>query len=141
MGFEGFPDEALVFYERLEADNSKTYWTAHKHLYEEAVRAPLQALADELAGEFGAASLFRPYRDVRFDKDKSPYKTHQGAYVRVGGEGMGYRIVRSAPAFRPGVKRTLPRSGARKAGSPPGDPASPRLRPVGSAARCTGAGR
>ncbi|HLV71954.1 AMP-binding enzyme [Actinomadura hallensis] len=53
----------------------------------------------------------------------------------------GYRLVRSAPAFRPGVKRTLPRSGAGKAGSPSGDPASARLRPGGSAARCTGAGR
>ncbi len=92
MGFEGFPDEALVFYERLEADNSKAYWTAHKHLYEEAVRAPMRALADELAEEFGSASLFRPYRDVRFAKDKTPYKTHQGAYVRVGGDAMGYYV-------------------------------------------------
>ncbi|MFI6323842.1 DUF2461 domain-containing protein [Nonomuraea sp. NPDC050556] len=81
MGFTGFPDEAFVFYEGLEADNSKTYWTRHKHLYDDAVKAPMQALTEELAGEFGAAQLFRPYRDVRFAKDKSPYKNHQGAFV------------------------------------------------------------
>ncbi|WP_327589271.1 DUF2461 domain-containing protein [Nonomuraea sp. NBC_00507] len=81
MGFTGFPDEAFIFYEGLEADNSKTYFTRHKQLYEEAVRAPMVALTDELAAEFGPAQLFRPYRDVRFSKDKSPYKTHQGAFV------------------------------------------------------------
>jgi uncharacterized protein (TIGR02453 family) len=81
MGFTGIPDEAFVFYEGLEADNSKTYFARHKHLYEEAVRAPMVALTEELAAEFGQAQLFRPYRDVRFAKDKSPYKTHQGAFV------------------------------------------------------------
>ncbi|MFG3440126.1 DUF2461 domain-containing protein [Nonomuraea sp. NPDC047897] len=81
MGFSGFPDEAFLFYEGLEADNSKTYFTRHRHLYEEAVRAPMLALAEELAEEFGPAHLFRPHRDVRYAKDKSPYKTHQGAFV------------------------------------------------------------
>ncbi len=51
MSFEGFPDEGLVFYEGLEADNSKTYWTRNKAAYETHVRAPLQALLDELAPE------------------------------------------------------------------------------------------
>ncbi|WP_084960119.1 DUF2461 domain-containing protein [Thermoactinospora rubra] len=83
MAFTGFPDEAFIFYEGLEADNSKTYFTRHRQMYEEAVRAPMTALAEELAPEFGPAELFRPYRDVRFSKDKSPYKTHQGAFVRV----------------------------------------------------------
>ncbi|TDC01322.1 DUF2461 domain-containing protein, partial [Nonomuraea longispora] len=81
MGFTGFPDEAFLFYEGLEADNSKTYFGRHKQLYEEAVREPMLALADEMAAEFGSAQLFRPHRDVRFAKDKSPYKTHQGAFV------------------------------------------------------------
>ncbi|MFE3453324.1 DUF2461 domain-containing protein [Nonomuraea sp. NPDC059194] len=81
MGFTGFPDEAFLFYEGLEADNSKVYFARHKELYEEAVRAPMLALAEELGAEFGLAQLFRPYRDVRFAKDKSPYKTHQGAFV------------------------------------------------------------
>jgi uncharacterized protein (DUF2461 family) len=68
--FAGFPEEALVFYEGLRADNTKAYWTDHKALYDSAVRAPMQALLDQLEPEFGRAKLFRPYRDVRFAKDK-----------------------------------------------------------------------
>jgi uncharacterized protein (TIGR02453 family) len=89
VSFAGFPDEGLVFYEGLEADNSKTYWTRHKTVYDTCVRAPLQALVDELAPEFGTAKLFRPYRDVRFSNDKTPYKTHQGAVVNPEGRGAG----------------------------------------------------
>ena len=89
MSFEGFPDEGLVFYEGLEADNTKTYWTRNKAAYDAHVRAPLQALVDELAGEFGPAKVFRPYRDVRFSNDKTPYKTHQGAVVTSEGRGVG----------------------------------------------------
>jgi uncharacterized protein (TIGR02453 family) len=95
MGFTGFPDEAFLYYEGLEADNSKTYFTRHKHLYEEAVRAPMLALTDELAAEFGEAQLFRPYRDVRFSKDKTPYKTHQGAFVDLL-PGIGFYVEVSA---------------------------------------------
>jgi uncharacterized protein (TIGR02453 family) len=89
MTFEGFPDEGLVFYEGLEADNSKTYWIRHRAVYDGCVRAPLQALVDELAPEFGSAKVFRPYRDVRFSHDKTPYKTHQGAVVTPEGRGAG----------------------------------------------------
>ena len=89
MTFSGFPDAGLVFYEGLEADNSKTYWVQNKHLYEANVRSPMQALADELAPEFGTAKLFRPYRDVRFSYDKTPYKTHQGAVLHPEGRGAG----------------------------------------------------
>jgi uncharacterized protein (TIGR02453 family) len=89
VSFEGFPDEGLVFYEGLEADNSKTYWTQHKADYETFVKAPLTALLDELAPEFGTAKIFRPYRDVRFSNDKTPYKTHQGAVVHADGAGTG----------------------------------------------------
>lgn len=89
MSFSGFPDEGLVFYERLEADNSRTYWTQHRAVYDTAVRAPLQELVDELAPEFGTAKVFRPYRDVRFAHDKTPYKTHQGAVLHPDGAGVG----------------------------------------------------
>ncbi|KQU06930.1 hypothetical protein ASG56_04980 [Rhodococcus sp. Leaf7] len=81
--FTGIPEAALDFYEDLEADNSKTWWAEHKHTYDESVRAPMTALTEVLADEFGSAKLFRPHRDVRFSKDKVPYKTHQGAYVQV----------------------------------------------------------
>jgi uncharacterized protein (TIGR02453 family) len=89
MTFQGFPDEGLVFYEGLEADNSRTYWTRNRRLYDACVRAPMQALLDELADEFGTPKLFRPYRDVRFSNDKTPYKTHQGAVVNPDGRGAG----------------------------------------------------
>jgi uncharacterized protein (TIGR02453 family) len=89
--FAGLPDEAFLFYEGLEADNSKAYWQAHKAAYEQHVRAPVEALVTALETEFGHAKLFRPYRDVRFSHDKSPYKTHQGAFVEVE-PGIGYYV-------------------------------------------------
>ncbi|QLY32583.1 DUF2461 domain-containing protein [Nocardia huaxiensis] len=79
--FTGFPLTGLDFYEDLEADNSKSFWNANKKVWEESVRDPLLALVAELEPDFGPAKIFRPYRDVRFSKDKSPYKTHQGAVV------------------------------------------------------------
>lgn len=95
MGFSGIPIAALDFYEDLEIDNSKAFWTAHKQVYDDSVRAPLEALAADLAPEFGEAKLFRPYRDVRFARDKTPYKTHQGAwfpesktYIQVSAAGL-----------------------------------------------------
>lgn len=80
-GFSGFSDETLAFYDGLEADNSKAYWTDHREMYERAVRGPMLALVAALEGEFGPAKMFRPHRDVRFSADKSPYKNHQGAVV------------------------------------------------------------
>jgi uncharacterized protein (TIGR02453 family) len=81
MAFSGWPEEALEFYEGLAADNTKTYWTAHLKTYEELVRGPMVELLAELAPEFGPTKIFRPYRDVRFSKDKSPYKTAIAATV------------------------------------------------------------
>ncbi|MEJ1105915.1 MULTISPECIES: DUF2461 domain-containing protein [unclassified Kribbella] len=99
MSFSGFPAAALDFYDDLEMDNSKTFWTANKHVYEESVRAPMAALLAELEEEFGAAKMFRPYRDVRFAKDKTPYKTHQGAFIDVA-PATGWYVQVSAPGVR-----------------------------------------
>jgi uncharacterized protein (TIGR02453 family) len=88
LTFDGFPDQALVFYEGLEADNSKAYWSDHKAVYDECVAAPMKALLSELEPTFGTAKLFRPYRDVRFSKDKTPYKTRQYAVVHLGDQGL-----------------------------------------------------
>lgn len=85
--FTGFPVAALDFYDDLEADNTRSFWTAHRAVYDACVRAPMVALCAELEPEFGAATVFRPHRDVRFAKDKSPFKTHQGAYVETRGAG------------------------------------------------------
>jgi uncharacterized protein (TIGR02453 family) len=84
MGFDGFPEAALDFYEDLENDNTRSFWAAHKATYETAVRAPMTALLAELEPEFGTAKVYRPYRDVRYAKDKTPYKTHQGGFVEHG---------------------------------------------------------
>ncbi|WP_432825305.1 DUF2461 domain-containing protein [Dactylosporangium sp. CA-092794] len=85
MTFHGWPVEALEFYDGLEADNSKTYWTAHKAVYDDLVRGPMSELLAELEAEFGPARIFRPYRDVRFSADKSPYKTSCAATFERGG--------------------------------------------------------
>ena len=79
MTFRGFPPECLTFYEGLERDNSRTYWTAHRDEFETAVRGPMRELLVTLDEQWGPFHLFRPNRDVRFAKDKSPYKTALGA--------------------------------------------------------------
>lgn len=101
MSFEGFPVAALDFYDDLELDNTKTFWEAHKHVYAESVKAPFEALARELEPEFGAMKIFRPYRDVRFAKDKTPYKSHQGAFVGVA-PATGFYVEVAAPGVRVG---------------------------------------
>lgn len=85
VGFRGWNAEAIDFYDGLEEDNSKAYWQAHKAVYEQAVLRPMELLLDELAGQLGPGRIFRPYRDVRFSADKSPYKTAIGARIAAGG--------------------------------------------------------
>lgn len=95
MAFRGWPAEAIEFYEGLEADNTKTYWQAHKTEYEQLVREPMHQLLTELAPEFGEGKIFRPYRDIRFSADKSPYKTSiaaslsAGGYIQLSADGLG----------------------------------------------------
>ncbi len=96
MTFTGIPIAALDFYEDLENDNSKSFWTAHKATYDEHVKAPIVALAAALEPEFGSYKFFRPYRDVRFAKDKTPYKTRQGVWF---GESSRYFHVGAAGLF------------------------------------------
>jgi len=96
--FRGWPPEAFDLYAGLEADNSKAYWQAHRETYERAVRDVFAALSDTVQSRFGPLRLFRPYRDTRFSKDKSPYKTAAGAvsesdggaayYAQISAEGL-----------------------------------------------------
>ncbi len=96
--FTGWPPEAIAFYDGLAADNSRSYWQASKATYEQSVLAPMRAFAELVVEEFGPLQVFRPYRDVRFSKDKTPYKTHCGAvtegeggelyYVQLGADGL-----------------------------------------------------
>lgn len=91
MAFTGLAAEAFDFYEALNADNSKAFWADHKDEYLEFVREPLQELAAALEPRYGPAHLYRPYRDLRFSKDKTPYKDHQGMYFEHR-NGLGYYL-------------------------------------------------
>jgi uncharacterized protein (TIGR02453 family) len=102
MAFQGFPAAAFEFYDGLEADNTKVFWQANRATFETCVKAPMEALCASLVDDLDAGDasfhLFRPYNDMRFSKDRPPYKTHQGAfretdggagqYVHLGGDGM-----------------------------------------------------
>ncbi len=100
--FTGFPEAALDFYDDLERDNTRSFWQAHREVYETAVRQPMVALTEALGPEFGPAKVFRPYRDVRYAKDKTPYKDHQGAYVEAA-PATGWYVEVGAPGVRVGV--------------------------------------
>ena len=66
LHFSGCSPEAVEFFQDLQADNTKAFWSAHKDFYEASVREPMAELLDELSGEFGPGRIARPYRDVRF---------------------------------------------------------------------------
>jgi uncharacterized protein (TIGR02453 family) len=87
--FRGWPEEAQRFFIGLELDNSKKFFDANRTVYEESVKAPMVALIGSLEDDYGPGKVFRPNRDVRFSKDKSPYKTNIAGYAGMGGNG-GY---------------------------------------------------
>jgi uncharacterized protein (TIGR02453 family) len=143
--FTGFGADALTFYEGLSVDNSRAYWQAHRDVYERDVAAPLRALAEDLADEFGEAKVFRPYRDVRFSPDKRPYKENaamavqdDGAlYVSLSPDGLfvaggfyqpsrdqleRYRALQDDPTVTAGLDRLLGRLAKRGYPLGEGDP-------------------
>lgn len=108
--FSGFGVKVRRWFEGLEADNSREYFTAHRDVFEEAIRDQLHALLSELSDAFGGeVKLFRQNRDVRFSPDKSPYKTNtygvvygsdlaaQGLYASISARGLvagsGYHVM------------------------------------------------
>lgn len=93
--FAGIPHEAFRFYSELEENNNRDWWLEHKSIYESSIKEPMTLLLAELEDEFGPGKVFRPNRDVRFSQDKSPYKTHQGAFASQK-EGTGYYVQLSA---------------------------------------------
>lgn len=103
--FRGWQLGIVEFFDELELNNTKSYWTAHKEFYVADVLGPMQALMAELAPEFGEGRIFRPYRDTRFSSDKSPYKTSIAAH-----NDAGY-ISLSADALGTGSGLYMPSSG------------------------------
>ena len=88
-GFAGFPPEGMAFLRSLKRNNKREWFQPRKHIFDDKVKAPMlelvtavmQSLAD-FAPEYvndPAKAIFRIYRDTRFSKDKTPYKTHIAA--------------------------------------------------------------
>jgi uncharacterized protein (TIGR02453 family) len=90
-GFAGFRPAATQFFRDLRANQEKAWFTEHREIYEREVKAPMGSLVEDLAAELGrrglpltgdaTRGLFRIHRDVRFSRDKSPYKLHAGAVL------------------------------------------------------------
>ena len=98
MPFAGFGPQALPFLKALAFHQSKDWWEANKSTFESDLKTPMGDLVETLAAAFAKAkiplkgdrktALFRQHRDVRFSKDKSPYKTHVAAVMtRTGAKG------------------------------------------------------
>ena len=97
--FEGFRPEAIAFLADLAENNDRVWFTPRKAEYEQLVKRPLEALCAALGERFAARGLpltadpakspFRIYRDVRFSKDKSPYKPYASAQFPMAGGGPG----------------------------------------------------
>lgn len=99
MTFSGFASDDLAFLKGLAAHNDRDWFTAHRAAYDDGLKPALEALVAAttdalaarglpLAGD-AKKSLFRIHRDVRFSKDKSPYKTHVSATLtRTGPDGL-----------------------------------------------------
>jgi len=93
--FEGFPQEGIKLLQRLKRNNTRDWFQAHKAEHEEYVRFPMQCLIAGLRRDLGEeipeidfnpkGSIFRIYRDTRFSKDKTPYKTNIAASFRLRG--------------------------------------------------------
>lgn len=91
MSFTGFTPAATRFFADLAANQDRAWFAAHKDVYETAVKAPMAALIAALVPELErrdipltgdpAKAMFRIHRDVRFSRDKAPYKTHAGAVL------------------------------------------------------------
>ena len=116
--FSGFRPEAVEFLAELAANNDRAWFHPRKAEYEQLLKEPLEQLCVALDGEFRrrkiplradpAKSPFRIYRDVRFAKDKSPYKTNIGASFAWAGD---------VPDGPKSAAATSPRSGGTNAHS------------------------
>ena len=86
--FAGMPDEGMAFLEDLEERNTREFFDANKQVFRERVQAPFAALLDAASGRLGRTvpglgqpKVHRIYRDLRFSKDKTPYKTSMSGWV------------------------------------------------------------
>jgi len=80
--FDGFPREAFDFFKHLARHNNREWFLARKDVYERACREPMKELVAELGVDPESTRITRINRDLRFSKDKSPYRTYIAAGVR-----------------------------------------------------------
>ena len=109
QGFQGFSRDAIAFLGELAANNDRAWFQPRKAEYERLLKRPLEALCVALAERFAsrhvplvadaARSPFRIYRDVRFSRDKSPYKPYASAsFPWAGDAASGLRPAPTTPA-------------------------------------------
>ena len=79
--FRGFPAEAFTFFEQLARHNDRDWFQGHKEVYERACREPMKQLVADLGGGPDNSKISRINRDLRFARDKKPYRTYIGAGV------------------------------------------------------------
>jgi len=101
--FPGFAAADLAFLTGLAAHNDREWFTANRAVYDERLKPALAALIDALNAAFAARdlplagdpkkSVFRIHRDVRFSKDKRPYKTHVSATLTRDGQKLSPGLV------------------------------------------------
>ncbi|MGD9710588.1 MAG: DUF2461 domain-containing protein, partial [Thermomicrobiales bacterium] len=102
--FEGFGPQAIEWFVGLEEDNSKSYFEAHRQTYEDQIREPMLALLMEASTHYGGdVKMFRPHRDIRFSRDKSPYKTATYGVVRPETSAAGLFAAISSAGFFAGT--------------------------------------
>ena len=88
-----FNPKIITFFENLENNNNKDWFTDHKSEYEELVKEPVKQLADSFEFEFGYAHIFRVNKDARFSSDKTPYKTNASFFIGgSGGFGLYFQV-------------------------------------------------
>lgn len=88
--FQGFPKDAFTFLGELSVHNDREWFNAHRDWFERAWRTPLEAFVADAEPILGPGKVFRIHRDIRFSKDKTPYKTH--ASVVFEGAGIAYYL-------------------------------------------------
>ncbi|HET6259862.1 MAG TPA: DUF2461 family protein [Pseudonocardia sp.] len=93
--FEGWPADATTFLAEIAADNTREFWAEHRHRHATSVHSPMRALAAELEPEFGPVRVLRPFVNLRFRPDASPYRTDAGGVATTAG-GCPLAVVVSA---------------------------------------------
>jgi uncharacterized protein (TIGR02453 family) len=123
--FNGFPRDALRFYKELTSNNNRDWFQENKSRYQDGVLKPAQAFVETLGERLkilsngitydsrtsGVGSILRIYRDIRFSKDKTPYKTHlgvifwEGKHKKMENPGFYFQLDPSGAEFYSGFYR------------------------------------